>query len=277
MRMSKIPYSLFFSFFFSLQVFAFNLPKSCDHLFLPGCSEKSKANYRLNFQSYQLCLKDLSLIPAAHHFLNLKTLESIDGLPFFHLKIKPKAKVRKSVLLTAGIHGDEAIGPVAVLKFLQRALSTSENRNTEFSIFPMLNPWGLKECTRHGRYGKNLNRELKRESTSKLFSILSKTLVDKKFDAALDIHEASGFKTFFVIANDEQDMQQANAALVVYNHQHLFQSPTKKYPYQRTPKSYKFYAPGVSTSSNRGTVKAFFKYNLNIPFALTTEHRDECL
>ena len=78
------------------------------------------------------------------------------------------------MLLTAGIHGDEAIGPVAVLKFLQRALSTSENRNTEFSIFPMLNPWGLKECTRHGRYGKNLNRELKEKAQANSFQFLVK-------------------------------------------------------------------------------------------------------
>ncbi len=66
------------------------------------------------------------------------------------------------VFLSAGIHGDEPCGPLALLEYLRTANLPD---HCEWIVAPMLNPGGLRAGTRENVDGIDLNRDfLRRES-----------------------------------------------------------------------------------------------------------------
>lgn len=60
-----------------------------------------------------------------------------------------------TVMLSAGIHGDEPAGFLAVLEFLRGGPS----RNFTWLVSPMLNPTGIERGTRENACGCDLNRD----------------------------------------------------------------------------------------------------------------------
>lgn len=79
------------------------------------------------------------------------------GLPLvgFH---RPAAKPDPAgrIYLSAGIHGDEPAGPLAVEDLLRRDLLDSE---FAWTICPLLNPAGYRAGTRENLHGIDLNRD----------------------------------------------------------------------------------------------------------------------
>jgi len=64
--------------------------------------------------------------------------------------------------LSAGIHGDEPAGPLALLSLLEHDLLP---RNRAIDMLPLLNPQGLRDGTRTNALGVDLNRDY-RNATS---------------------------------------------------------------------------------------------------------------
>src|SRR5947209_20544740 len=65
-------------------------------------------------------------------------------------------KNARRLYISAGIHGDEPAGPLAIRRLLQ------DNRwpaNLDLSVLPCLNPTGLARNTRENDEGIDLNRE----------------------------------------------------------------------------------------------------------------------
>ena len=60
------------------------------------------------------------------------------------------------VYLSAGIHGDEPAGPLALLELLRAGFFTA---NYHWSLCPALNPAGLSAATRENACGVDLNRD----------------------------------------------------------------------------------------------------------------------
>ena len=67
-----------------------------------------------------------------------------------------KAAEAPSVYLSAGIHGDEPAGPLAVLEMMEGGVFDSSR---SWMICPALNPGGLVLHTRENRRGADLNRD----------------------------------------------------------------------------------------------------------------------
>lgn len=69
------------------------------------------------------------------------------------------------VYLSAGIHGDEPAGPLAVLELLKEdALS----RELEWTLFPILNPWGITHGKRENADGIDLNRDYRARRSNEI-------------------------------------------------------------------------------------------------------------
>ena len=266
---------LSFTLIFSVRAFAFKFPKVCQNLLQAGCSEESRADYRLNFKAFGACLETLeestTSDPSCHHKLTVKNIDTVDGYPFYRIELKPKSgEPRHRILLTSGIHGDEAIGPAALINYLEESLQGEPSQENYYLVYPMLNPWGNKHCTRRNKLRVDMNRELKPSSEFSLFRILVKDLEGKKFDLGIDMHEA-GSHEFFFLGNNKKDISYGVKALANFPLDLLVQSPDGRYPFQKENKPYTFYAPGAGMSTNKGTMKAFMKDYLKIPVALTTE------
>jgi murein peptide amidase A len=110
----------------------------------------------------------------------------------------------RRVYISAGIHGDEPAGPLAVLQLLQ------EDRwpaGTDVWICPCLNPTGFPLNTRENAEGIDLNRqyrEPKAEETRAHIAWLDK---QPSFDVSLSLHEdweAQGFYVYELNPDNSQ-------------------------------------------------------------------------
>lgn len=89
----------------------------------------------------------------------------------------------------AGIHGDEPAGVEALVDFL-RVLEEQPSlfRAYRIHIYPLCNPTGFEDGTRHSRSGLDLNREFWRGSLEPEVGILERELLLNKFDGIISLH-----------------------------------------------------------------------------------------
>jgi len=89
----------------------------------------------------------------------------------------------------AGLHGDEPSGPEAFVIFLTELLrDPSRVRGYELYIYPVTNPTGYEDGTRHNRAGKDLNREFWRDSAEPEVRILEGELEANRFYGIISLH-----------------------------------------------------------------------------------------
>ncbi len=89
----------------------------------------------------------------------------------------------------AGIHGDEPAGVHAVVDLL-RALEADPwfGRAYRIHIYPLCNPTGYEDGTRHSRGGLDLNREFWRGSLEPEVAIIERELLQHKFHGIISLH-----------------------------------------------------------------------------------------
>jgi hypothetical protein len=89
----------------------------------------------------------------------------------------------------AGIHGDEPEGAHAVVQFLKLLEAKPELATGYYlSIYPVCNPTGFEDGTRHSRNGKDLNREFWRNSTEPEVRLLQAELQSRSFQGLISLH-----------------------------------------------------------------------------------------
>jgi hypothetical protein len=89
----------------------------------------------------------------------------------------------------AAIHGDEPAGAMAVVEFL-RELSRQPALAEGYRIdaYPVCNPTGFEDNTRHSRAGKDLNREFWKNSSEPEVQLLEKELRARHFQGIIQLH-----------------------------------------------------------------------------------------
>jgi protein MpaA len=89
----------------------------------------------------------------------------------------------------ATIHGDEPEGALALTRFV-----TALEANPELAkgyclfIYPVCNPTGFEDGTRHSRSGKDLNREFWKNSTEPEVKLLETEIWTHAFDGIITLH-----------------------------------------------------------------------------------------
>jgi len=89
----------------------------------------------------------------------------------------------------AGLHGDEPAGVHALVDLL-RALEADPwvGRAYRIHIYPLCNPTGYEDGTRHSRSGVDLNREFWRGSLEPEVGIIERELLQHKFHGIISLH-----------------------------------------------------------------------------------------
>lgn len=91
--------------------------------------------------------------------------------------------------LFALLHGDEPAGALGLQRFLDALVSDpSPAAGYELTFYPLCNPAGYEDATRHNRWGFDLNREFWRSSRQPEVRILETELLEQKFDGVIAIH-----------------------------------------------------------------------------------------
>jgi len=96
------------------------------------------------------------------------------------------ARPVRSIYISAGIHGDEPAGPLAMLQLLR------ENRwlrDTDFWLCPCLNPRGFPLNTRESAEGIDLNREYLEPRADETRAHIAWLERQPRFDVCLCLHE----------------------------------------------------------------------------------------
>jgi hypothetical protein len=96
--------------------------------------------------------------------------------------VKPPARF----YLSAGIHGDEVAGPLAVLEMLRQPDFFSR---IDATIFPILNPEGLARVVRGNFAGIDLNRDYRGPRSTETRGHLAVLPTLGRFDTAMMLHE----------------------------------------------------------------------------------------
>jgi hypothetical protein len=110
------------------------------------------------------------------------------SLPRFTL-VGPNSSDPIRIGLFAGIHGDEPAGPLALTHFLQTVVQEpvlAENFLLQF--YPLCNPTGFEDNTRHSRRGCDLNREFWKNSAEAEVQILERELRSNHFQGIIQLH-----------------------------------------------------------------------------------------
>ncbi len=103
--------------------------------------------------------------------------------PWLHRAAEPGAP---RFYLSAGIHGDEIGGPLAVREMLRRP---DFFRGLDVTIFPILNPDGIARGVRENAEGIDLNRDYRNPKSAEIRSHLAVLETLAPFAAAMYLHE----------------------------------------------------------------------------------------
>jgi len=89
----------------------------------------------------------------------------------------------------AGIHGDEPEGVRAVVRFLKLLETMPELAAGYYlSFYPVCNPTGFEDGTRHARSGRDLNREFWKDSAEPEVRLLQAELISHSFNGIIALH-----------------------------------------------------------------------------------------
>src|SRR5438445_341695 len=93
------------------------------------------------------------------------------------------------IALFAAIHGDEPAGALACAVFLLELVKTPElGENFHLQVYPICNPTGFEDNTRHSRRGRDLNREFWRGSVEPEVVLLEQELRTRHFSGIIQLH-----------------------------------------------------------------------------------------
>ena len=119
------------------------------------------------------------------------------------------ANARRHIYLSAGIHGDEPAGPLAVERML------IENRwpmDIDLTICPCLNRTGFPLGTRENATGIDLNRDYRQPRTPEIQNHVAWLESQPAFDAAFCLHEdweSQGFYLYELNPDNRPSLAQA--------------------------------------------------------------------
>jgi len=138
----------------------------------------------------------LSAAATAQGF-RVETFGEVEGCPLIALTRRTVGP-RPRLYLSAGIHGDEPAGPLAVLALLE---SGAFAHTADWLICPLLNPAGFSRGCRENAAGVDLNRDYRAVQSGEVSAHIKWLARQPNFDLALCLHEdweATGFYLYEV-------------------------------------------------------------------------------
>lgn len=123
-------------------------------------------------------------------------LEVSPGLELIALRREGRKNARK-LFISAGMHGDEPAGPLAIWRLLK------QNRwpdDIDLWVYPCLNPTGFQQNQRENKNGVDLNRQyhLPPDAEAEVKAHVQWLKRQPRFDAAICLHEDWESNGFYV-------------------------------------------------------------------------------
>jgi hypothetical protein len=108
----------------------------------------------------------------------------------------------------AGVHGDETAGVFAAIRFLHELAQNPDLvRGYEIYFYPLCNPSGFEDGTRHSRSGRDLNREFWIGSREPEVQLLERQIRTLHFDGLISLHADNDSRGVYAFALGAQVTQ----------------------------------------------------------------------
>jgi predicted deacylase len=134
-----------------------------------------------------------NLAAGSDHFFNKtfgrQTEDGVHTLPrYLYLGPRGGGDVTR-IGIFATIHGDEPEGALALTRFIGELEKNPEiAKGFALFIYPICNPTGFEDNTRHSRTGKDPNREFWKDSTQPEIRFLESEIYLHAFDGIITLH-----------------------------------------------------------------------------------------
>lgn len=128
---------------------------------------------------------------------------AVEGAPPLLALRRVRSDASRSVYLSAGVHGDEPAGPLAVRQLLQEDVWPE---NASVWVCPCLNPSGFAQNRRANAQGLDLNRDYRHLASPEVRAHVAWLRSQPRFDLTICLHEdweAHGFYVYELHAPTE--------------------------------------------------------------------------
>ena len=110
--------------------------------------------------------------------------------PMFLARLGTPSPDKLSVLISAGIHGDEPAGVEATLRFIEHNIENPTLlTHYNFVIFPCDNPYGWERNIRESSQGVDLNRQFRVREPAPEVELITQGMSGLCFDLVYEMHE----------------------------------------------------------------------------------------
>lgn len=144
--------------------------------------------------------------------LRLRRLGAVGGHPLFQV-VAGVRRPRRTVIFSAGIHGDEISGPLAILELIRR-FDWRSLRRTRVVLLPVGNPWGFDHHRRTNAAGRDLNRGFGGKLLCGENRLLYDAVKDEKPELFLSLHEDDEQGAFYMYAYGRPEERSAALAAI---------------------------------------------------------------
>lgn len=155
---------------------------------------------------YNLYIKELKNLCQVEHW-PMKIIGKVDQYIFYKIIIQPKKAYGRIICFSAGIHGDEISGPLAI-KDLLVGLNKELIGNNKIVFLPIGNPYGFDKNQRTNYRKINLNRHFCDCQLPDECKILFSAVKQDKPDYFISLHEDDEQQCFYFYAMDKQTSDQ---------------------------------------------------------------------
>jgi hypothetical protein len=141
----------------------------------------------------------------------------IEGHPLVAYSRAATSARRRHVYVSTGMHGDEPAPPWALLEFLEH---NRFDRESSWTLCPVLNPTGLARGTRENFQGLDLNRDYKGPVSAEVRAHVAWLQRQPRFTASFCLHEdyeANGFY-LYELNPDQRPSLAAHALAAAVQH-----------------------------------------------------------
>ncbi len=223
--------------------------------------------------------------------LTLEIVDTSDWMPVYKLTVRSQSSLKRKVrvFVSSGVHGNEPEAVRVALHWLERVLENPRLlEQLEIVMIPMVNPGGLSRFLRTTFIDKlDLNRTFQLhveqhwdpESESPHHGSIAQKIMtnprDENFDLAVDLH-GSIYATGFFIVGSKESLDLAKRVVDQMDVVWFAVPPDGKFPGKigtvNDPNRYEVLSPGISVSSNSGTLRQFHQEHLRTPYSSTLEY-----
>lgn len=138
-------------------------------------------------------LRDVAALARTHRW-EVDDIPMEDGRSLLALR-RPAAPTAPGIYLSAGIHGDEPAGPLAIRRLLEEDQWPA---SVGIWICPCLNPWGFLHNARSNAQGLDLNRDYRHRESVEVRAHMNWLERQPRFDLTLCLHEDWEAQGFYV-------------------------------------------------------------------------------